>query len=100
MSLRNLQALEAAITAVQRAGVEDKVKHEINRANKLLLSLRQLDKLKQEVLKLRQSTVSEIRSYNKPHPAVKTVMTAVYLLLGTREKDTEVTSRTKGIVYL
>ncbi|XP_078616756.1 uncharacterized protein LOC144885026 isoform X2 [Branchiostoma floridae x Branchiostoma japonicum] len=89
MSLRNLQALEAAITAVQRAGVEDKVKHEINRANKLLLSLRQLDKLKQEVLKLRQSTVSEIRSYNKPHPAVKTVMTAVYLLLGTREKDTE-----------
>ncbi|KAI8516743.1 hypothetical protein Bbelb_053240 [Branchiostoma belcheri] len=89
MALRNLPALEAAITAVQRAGVEDKVKHEINRANKLLLSLRQLDKLKQEVLKLRQSTVSEIRSYNKPHPAVKTVMTAVYLLLGTREKDTE-----------
>ncbi|CAH1240778.1 Hypp6096 [Branchiostoma lanceolatum] len=89
MSHRNLQALEAAISAVQRAGIEDKVKHEINRANKLLLSLRQLEKLKQEVLKLRQSTVSEIRSYNKPHPAVQTVMTAVYLLLGTREKDTE-----------
>lgn len=43
-----------------------------------------------EILELKQSTVAEIRSYQNPPPVVHTVMTATFLILGHKEKETKV----------
>ena len=56
----------------------------------MLLQLRRLERIRAEILELKQSTVAEIRSYQKPPPIVHTVMTATFLLLGHPEKETKV----------
>ena len=56
--------------------------------------LRRLERIRAEILELKQSTVAEIRSYQKPPPTVHTVMTGIFLLLGNSEKETKA-----GILY-
>lgn len=56
----------------------------------ILLQLRRLERIRAEILELKQSTVAEIRSYQKPPPIVHTVMTATFLLLGHKESETKV----------
>ena len=51
--------------------------------------LRRLERIRAEILELKQSTVAEIRSYQKPPPIVHTVMTGTFLLLGNSEKETK-----------
>ena len=41
-------------------------------------------------MELKQSTIAELRSYQKPIPVIHNVMIATYLLLGTSEKETKV----------
>lgn len=64
--------------------------HELIEANKVLLQLRRLERIRAEILELKQSTVAEIRSYQSPPVVVHTVMTATFLLLGHKEKETKV----------
>eukprot|EP00058_Branchiostoma_floridae_P022282 XP_002607772.1 hypothetical protein BRAFLDRAFT_117319 [Branchiostoma floridae] len=73
MKKRKLPDLEKAVTAVEEGRVR----------------LKRLERLRQEVQNLKQSTVAEIRSYSKPPAAVHQVMIATYLLLGNPEKETK-----------
>ncbi|CAH1249741.1 CLCA2 [Branchiostoma lanceolatum] len=56
---------------------------------KVLKTLKHLEKLRHEVLEMKQSTVAEIRNYGHPPPQVHTVMISTYLMLGTPENQTQ-----------
>ena len=90
MEHRNLEELEKAIDFVKKNSLEGHKPQEMVRANKMLLSLKRLKRLKDEILNLKQSTVAEIRSYNKPPRAVHMVMIGTYLLLGNKETTLKV----------
>ncbi|KAI8519169.1 hypothetical protein Bbelb_024260 [Branchiostoma belcheri] len=89
MKKRKLADLEKAVTAVKKGGFEVDMPEEMIQANKLMVRLKRLERLRQEVQNLKQSTVAEIRSYSKPPAAVHQVMIATYLLLGNPEKETK-----------
>ncbi|XP_078582883.1 uncharacterized protein LOC144865781 [Branchiostoma floridae x Branchiostoma japonicum] len=89
MKKRKLPDLEKAVTAVKKGGFEVDMPEEMIQANKLMVRLKRLERLRQEVQNLKQSTVAEIRSYSKPPAAVHQVMIATYLLLGNPEKETK-----------
>ena len=90
MSKREIQELEKAMTFIRKNGFEAELAKEMLSAGKLLSRLRRLERIRHEILELKQSTVAEIRSYASPPPIVHTVMTAVFLLLGHAEKETKV----------
>ncbi len=89
MTSRQLQQLERAINYVKVHGFEYLLEKELLEANKILLQLRRLERIRAEILELKQSTVAEIRSYQKPPEQVHIVMTGTFLLLGNREKETK-----------
>ena len=90
MSKREIEELEKAMAFVRKYGFESELAQEMHSAGKLLTRLRRLERIRHEILELKQSTVAEIRSYTSPPPIVHTVMTAVFLLLGHAEKETKV----------
>ena len=90
MDKRQLKELEAAMNFVRRNGFEPQLAKEMIEANKILLQLRRLERIRAEILELKQSTVAEIRSYSKPPAIVHTVMMATFLLHGHPEKVTKV----------
>ncbi|XP_076462524.1 uncharacterized protein LOC143294889 [Babylonia areolata] len=89
MTKREIEDLEKAMTFIKKHGFEAELAQEMMTAGKLLGRLRRLERIRHEILELKQSTVAEIRSYTKPPPIVHTVMTAVFLLLGHAEKETK-----------
>ncbi|KAL5015776.1 hypothetical protein ScPMuIL_005365 [Solemya velum] len=89
MSKREIEELENAIATVKKHGMEVTLADELIQANHLLNRLHRLERIKHEILELKQSTVAEIRSYQKPPPVVHTIMTATFLLLGYKEKETK-----------
>jgi len=54
----------------------------INRANELLILFEQVERMKSIVMSLKQPTISEVRSYSNPPPAIRNVMEATFMLLG------------------
>ena len=56
--------------------------------------MKRLEKLKKDILALDQRTISEIRSYKKPLPAIHDVMAATYIILGYKEKELKVCKST------
>ena len=87
---KHIQQLEAAIAFIKRHGFEYQLHHELIDANRLLLQLKKRYKIYAEILALDQPTVAEIKSYSKPPPVVHTVMTAVFVTLGHKEKEMKV----------
>lgn len=90
MTKRELEELEKAINAVKKNGLEVPLAKELGEANKLLTRLKRLERIRHEILELKQATVAEIRSYQNPPQVVHRVMTATFLLLGHQEKETKV----------
>lgn len=90
MVARQLPQLEKSIQFVKHNGFEVTLSRELIEANKILQQLRRLERIRAEILELKQSTVAEIRSYQKPPKIVHTVMTSTFLLLGHRERETKV----------
>ena len=90
MSRRHLGDVEAAVSNIKKRKLEKDYAVELLDADKLMNKLRRLERLRKEILELNQSTISEIRSYQNPPPAVHQVMIAVYLLLGYKEKELKV----------
>ena len=90
MSRRHLGDVEAAVSNIKKRKLEKDYAVELLDADKLMNKLRRLERLRKEILELNQSTISEIRSYQSPPPAVHQVMIAVYLLLGYKEKELKV----------
>ena len=72
---RNLGDLEKSIAHIRKSGYEKDWGPELTEGEKLVHRLKRLEKLKAEILELKQSTISEIRSYGNPPPAVHKVGT-------------------------
>ncbi|KAK7100159.1 trichohyalin-like [Littorina saxatilis] len=98
MSKREIQDLEKAMTFVRKHGFEAELAREMHSAGILLGRLRRLERIRHEILELKQSTVAEIRSYTNPPPIVHTVMTVVFLLLGHAEKETKIWKAVQALV--
>lgn len=90
MTKREIEELEQAINTVKKHGLEVQLAKELGEANHLLTRLRRLERIRHEILELKQSTVAEIRSYQSPPIIVHTVMTSTFLVLGHKEKETKV----------
>jgi len=89
VSSREIKKLVSAISLAINFGFDqNELTTETIEACKLLEQLRRLERLRMEVLELKQSTISELRSYNNPLKMIHTVMIATYLLLGTPENET------------
>ncbi|GFR91409.1 trichohyalin-like [Elysia marginata] len=89
MSKREISDLERAMTFVRKNGFEADLSKEMLAAQRLLNRLRRLERIRHEILELKQATVAEIRSYQSPPPIVHTVMRATFLLLGHKERETK-----------
>ena len=62
----------------------------ISRAQDLLVLFEQVERMKSVVMSLKQPTISEVRSYSKPPPAIQNVMEATYVLLGEEQSKLKV----------
>lgn len=95
---RNLERVEKAIKDVKKAGLEQYYSVELSEGERLASRLRRLERIRQEILELKQSTISEIRSYQNPPPAVHQVMIATYLLLGYKEKPLKIWKNVQALL--
>lgn len=98
MTQREINELQKAIDTVKKHGFEAELSKELLEANQLLSRLKRLERIRHEILELKQATVAEIRSYQNPPPVVHTVMTATFLLLGHKEKETKVWKTVQALV--
>lgn len=89
MTKREISDLERAMTFVRKNGFETALSKEMLAAQRMLNRLRRLERIRHEILELKQATVAEIRSYQSPPVIVHTVMTATFLLLGHKERETK-----------
>ena len=62
----------------------------LSESEKLAEKLKKIERLRREISALDQRVISEIRSYKIPPPAVHQIMTAVYVILGYKEKELKV----------
>ncbi|XP_077982721.1 uncharacterized protein LOC144437614 [Glandiceps talaboti] len=98
MERRHLEDLDKAIEYVKKKGFDVHLPHRMIEANKMLLRLKRLKRLRDEIMNLKQSTVAEIRSYQKPPKVVHQIMIGTYLLLGVGEKETKDWKRMQALV--
>lgn len=84
---RKLPDVETAVTYVKKEGLEDEMGEKFNYVNNVYGRLKRLEKMRQEVVNLKQTNVAEIRSYQNPHPSVRNIMIATHVLLGHAEKE-------------
>ena len=79
---RHLGDLEKSMIHIRKNGWEKDWGVELKDGEKLANRLRRLEKLKAEIMELKQSVISEIRSYSNPPPAVHKVQMYVLRRLG------------------
>ena len=70
---RHLGDLEKSMNFIKKNGYEKDWIPELKEGEKLANRLRHLEKLRAEIMELKQSVISEIRSYQNPPPAVHKV---------------------------
>lgn len=70
---RHLGELEKSMADIRKNGWEQDWGIELKEGEKMANRLRRLEKLKAEIMELKQSVISEIRSYQNPPPAVHKV---------------------------
>ncbi|KAK7474116.1 hypothetical protein BaRGS_00034645 [Batillaria attramentaria] len=63
-----------------------------------LRRLRRLARVSHDVVELKPSLISEVHSYNKPPPAVKTTVMATFLLLGENKKTVQKWKRLQSLL--
>ena len=79
---RHLETLEKAIVHGKESRFVEKLETSINDAEEVRDHLRKLNRFAHDILEMKQSTISELRSYKKPPPVVEDVMMATFVLLG------------------
>ena len=100
IGMRNEDMLEKALARKDHA-LENKMKgydiesdlelmDYVNRALDLIFLFGQVDRMKSVVMSLKQPTISEVRSYSNPPPAIRNVMEATYILLGEEKSKLKV----------
>ncbi len=90
MSSRRLGQLEAVLKEAEQAGLQAKLKLQLDMAQRIVEQLRRLEKLRHQIMKLDQRTIAEIKSYATPPAAVHGVMKGTFLLLGNDERSLKV----------
>ena len=78
---RHLGDLEKSMADIRKNGWEKDWGIELKEGEKLANRLKRLEKLKAEIMELKQSVISEIRSYQNPPPAVHKVCKGTLRLL-------------------
>ena len=83
ISSKEIKQLEDALEMVNKKGLQKKVGEDYERAQRLVVKLKGMERMRHEILKLNQPTISEIASYKTPPPHVNMVMkvTQVWLSL-------------------
>ena len=89
---KDLDLLERTMNSISGTSLKKQLSHVTAEAEAMRSRLRRLKHLRHAVLEMDQKTISEMRSYPKPPPAVHGVMAATFLLLGNRETDLKVRS--------
>lgn len=95
---RNLDLLERILNGDINASTRRLFSHVLAQAELLRSRLKRLKRLQHEVLALNRKTISEMRSYPKPPPAVHTVMTATFMLLGNKEVELKEWSKVQALI--
>ena len=90
MIKRNLNDVEKCVKTIQTCGYEKDYEEELKSADVLVEKLKKLERIKKDILALDQRTISEIRSYKTPIPAIHEIMISVYILLGYKEQELQV----------
>lgn len=70
---RHLVDIEKSMSFIRKNGWEKDWGPELKEGERLANRLRRLEKIRAEILELKQSVISEIRSYQNPPPAVHKV---------------------------
>lgn len=95
MAGQDLEELDAALERVVKSRVSSRLdKNLLMKADNLRSRLVRARLLR--ILKLKQSTVSEILSYSRPQPIVHSIMAVTYLLLGENERNLKVSRNIRG----
>ena len=76
---RHLGDLERSMAFIRKNGYEKDWIPELKEGEKLVSRLKRLEKLRAEILELKQSVISEIRSYQNPPPAVHKVGQVIWI---------------------
>ena len=74
ISSKEIKQLEDALEMVNKKGLQKKVGEDYERAQRLVVKLKGMERMRHEILKLNQPTISEIASYKTPPPHVNMVM--------------------------
>ena len=90
MMYHNISDIDKTVKAAIDAGYEEELKTRIKMATAFRKQLIKINKLKDSVVKLDTSTMSELKAYKNPPPVVYEVMKATFLLLGEDEYYLEV----------
>ena len=78
------------MNSISGTSLKKQLSHVTAEAEAMRSRLRRLKRLRHAVLEMDQKTISEMRSYPKPPPAVHGVMAATFMLLGNKESDLKV----------
>ena len=90
LASRDLDKLERTMHGLSDTSLRKDLGAILEDAEEMRSRLRKLKRLKMAVLQMDQKTISELRSYPQPPPAVHGVMVATFLLLGQKEGDIKV----------
>lgn len=83
-------ALQRALDYVKTHSLHGQLQREVQEAERLLNQLQKADQLKYSILNMDRTTISEMKSYQRPPDMVRKVMTASLLILGEDEHTTRV----------
>ncbi|XP_052220945.1 hillarin-like isoform X2 [Dreissena polymorpha] len=86
---RNLQALEIAIKQGHKSRFNDKLSRLIEDAEELRNHIMHLIKVAHDILEMKQSTISELRSYKSPPNIIFDIMRSTFLMLGETSEQLE-----------
>ncbi|ELU13290.1 hypothetical protein CAPTEDRAFT_217920 [Capitella teleta] len=81
-------ALQRALDYVKTHSLHGQLQREVQEAERLLNQLQKADQLKYSILNMDRTTISEMKSYQRPPDMVRKVMTASLLILGEDEHTT------------
>ncbi|KAH3793457.1 hillarin-like [Dreissena polymorpha] len=87
---RNLEKLEIAIKQGHNSRFKEKLSRLIEDAEELRNHLVHLNKIAHDILEMKQSTISELRSYKSPPNIIFDIMQSAFLMLGETSEQLEV----------
>ncbi len=79
---RHVGVLDRTIADVQSSPYAYQLNTQLEAAVKLRDHLKELNTYNHDILEMEQTTISELRSYQRPPTCVHDVMAATYMLLG------------------